>query len=141
MSTFTPTASYSLKSHTVSFSKKGIEITDTATGKKVDGASFQDGFDIKVLKDDFCFGKIEFTSLFDVFVSLEKPSGGFEFVDGEKDCYVVGSDELDIPQVTKHIYNINDCPVRLKGTETNVLVQCPCNTKDSPCTNTCYKKK
>ncbi|MBI1289030.1 MAG: hypothetical protein GC178_15790 [Flavobacteriales bacterium] len=141
MSSFTPTACYSLSDHTVTFDKKGIQIINSTTGKKVDGASFQDGFDIKVENDDFCFGKITFTSLFNVFVSLKKPSGGFEFNHNATSSNLVGSDELDIPQVTKHIYNLDDCPVRLKGNGDSVSVDCPCNTQGSPCTNSCYKKK
>lgn len=140
MSNFTPSACYDLKQHTVKFNKKGVDIINTTTGKKVDGAKFADGFDVKVENGKFCFGTISFTTLFEVKVSLKKPSGGFEFDSKPSEAFVIGSDELDIPQVTKHIYRINKCPIRLKGSET-VTVFCPCNTSGTPCTNDCYTKK
>ena len=140
MSKFSPTASYDLNKYSVKFNKTGVEVYDSPTGKKVDGALYTSGFEIKVIDGSFCFGVISFDKLFKTTVSLKKPTGGFEFQYDGKTALVIGSDELDIPQVTKHIYKINDCPISLKGAET-VVVKCPCNDGGSPCSNSCYTKK
>ena len=138
MSTFTPSACYDLATHNIVFTKQGVDVVYIPTNQKVDGATFAAGFDIKVENGSFCFGTITFTTSFEVKVSLKKRSGGFEFEYLHGVAKVFGSDELDIPQVTKHVYRIDQCPIRLHGDAQTVRVTCPCTTGGTPCTNSCY---
>lgn len=135
---FTSTACYDLSTHTINFDQRGVEVILDSTGQKVDGATFASGFDIKIVNGDFCFGEITFNTYFDVTISLDEEDGGFEFVPAKEE--IVGSNELDDPQVTKNWWAIDDCPIRMSAGDNNdVLVRCPCTTSGTPCTNECYR--
>jgi hypothetical protein len=136
---FTPSACYDLTTHTVNFNQSGVEVILNSTGVKVDGASYGSGFDIMVDHDEFCFGEIDFETSFDVAISLIEEDGGFDF--NGTTYRIVGSDELEDPGVTKHVWALDQCPVRMTKNGTDVIVKCPCTTSGTPCTNECYSSK
>jgi hypothetical protein len=139
MGQFKPTACYSLSTHSIVCNQDGIEVILISTGTKVDGKLFADVFGVKVLNGDFCFGTISFTDSFKVTISVAKPNGGVHFDNDGPNPAITGSDELNNPGITKHIYNIDECPIEFSKSGDSLAIKCPCKTK--PCTNKCYSKK
>jgi hypothetical protein len=139
MGQFKPTACYDLSNHSIVCNQNGIDVILTSTGTKVDGKLFTDGFAIKVLKEDFCFGTITFSNSFKATISLSKPQGGIEFKNSGSKPTITGSDELNDPAVTKHVFNIDECPIEFSKSGDALVIKCPCS--GSPCINKCYTTK
>ena len=137
MSTFTSSACYDLSTHSIVFDHTGVKVILDSTSTKVDGASFSAGFAMKVVSGDFCFGTIAPCVMFSKVISLSDPKGGFEFDDSGAPK-IVGSDVLDDPGITKHNWEVEDCPIEFSLSGTDVTVKCPCTTSTKHCTNTCY---
>lgn len=137
MYTFTPTASYSLSGHTVTFDKNGVTVKNSA-GTIVDQRTYGSVFNIKVVGTDFCFGTLTLDA--NVFVKRmhwDKPTTAASF--NNATTTFIWLDEVESGGIVSHTYNIGQCPLRFTAPAKNkVDITCPCSSGTPPCANSCY---
>lgn len=137
MYTFTPTASYSLSGHTITFSKSGIVVKNSG-GTVVDQRTYGSAFNIAVVGTDFCFGTLTLdANIFVKRMHWDRPKTAASFDNAT--TMFIWQDDPDSPGIATHTYNISQCPLRFTAPAKNkVDITCPCNNLNSPCGNSCY---
>ena len=136
--TFTPDSCYDLAKHDVTFTSTALIITLISTGQKVFQKSYGKALALMCSKDDLCVGKLVDNGVFSAKVDFNKPKAKIGLEKKPNANRVWGSENHDDPGVA-HIYDLNQCPIRLSSSKDVVTIECPCETPGKPCTNKCYQ--
>lgn len=134
--TFTPSDSFTLGTHEVTYTSTKLRVKVSATGQTVLDKDYTSGLAFRCSGNDFQIGTLSATNLNSHSVDLSLPNAKLWLVEKNNANKFIGSDDNGDDSIY-HIHNINECPVRLSKSGDNAIMEYPCS--GSPCTNGCYQ--
>lgn len=135
--TFTPSSTYALNTHEVTFTKDRIKIKLTSSGVFVYDQDYTNGIAFRCDGNDFQIGTLNASNVFIKQVNMGNRKAGLVLQEVSNANKFIGSDDMADDSIY-HIYNVNQCPVVLAKNGTNITeIKCPC--EGTPCVNGCYQ--
>lgn len=135
--TFTPSSGYQLSTHEVSFTKDRIKIKLTSSGIFVYDEDYTSGIAFRCDGNKFEIGTLSATDLLTKQVDMNSRKASLWLVESNNANMFIGTNDTTDTNIY-HIYNINQCPVVLAKSGTNItIIKCPC--EGTPCGNGCYQ--
>jgi hypothetical protein len=135
--TFTPTSSYALSTHKVTYSKDKITIKLTTTGVIVYEANYSGGIAFRCDGNNFQIGTLAAEQVFVVEIDMTLRTAGLWLEEISNANEFIGTNDSNDPNIW-HCYNLNSCPVLLAKDGDNAVIKCPCTSSGGQCTNGCY---
>jgi hypothetical protein len=135
--TFTPSSAYALGTHEVFITDDRLRIKLTYTGMFVYDQNYANGIAFRCVNNSFEVGTLNASQVFTKQVDMDLRSAGLWIQEQNNANKFIGTvDTAD--QSVFNIYNINECPVLIAKSGTNITeIKCPCD--GTPCTNSCYQ--
>jgi hypothetical protein len=136
--TFTPSSTYALNTHEVSFANDRIKVKLTSSGQTVYDENYSNGIAFRCDGNDFQIGSLSASQVFIKQVDTGSRKAGLWLVENSGANRFIGSDDTDDSSIY-NIYNLNQCPVVIAKNGSYTDIKCPCESESGPCENKCYQ--
>ncbi len=136
--TFTPSSSYDLATHKVSFTSTNLRIKLTSTDQLVYNQSYASGIAFQCSGNSFQVGTLTAEKVFVKQVDFDYANAKLWVEEVNNANRFIGADDHSDTNIF-NIYNLNQCPVKLSKSGNVAQIACPCDSASGPCANGCYK--
>ncbi len=134
--TFTPSSSYDLATHKVSFTATRLRVMLTTTDHYVFNQDYTNGIAFHCSGNNFQVGTLMAIKVIVKQVDFEYANAKLWVEEVNNANQFVGANDLTDSAIF-NVYNLNQCPVEISKNAMLTQIKCPCDS--GPCANECYR--